>query len=377
MDGHSRFGPDVSYPVEIAQAGTGEAIGQVDTTQGGAFVVHADGTSIPAEAGMPIYLGDVIETKAGGTIGVVFADNSTFSLAEQGKMTIDDMVYDPATAQGHSLVSVAEGVFTFVSGEIAKTGVDAMQIDTPVATIGIRGSAGGGNIVNPQLLDPNSTVPPSGTFSNFRDPFTGQAGELFINTPTGSQTLNGVNATTNVPNPFVPPSPPIVLPGAVVQNVFAPAVRSLPAPRAAGNQQGGLGNLTTNDPAPAGQGAQQAAAQAAAVQAFAQAVAQGGNLATALAAATQIAQQAATRFGVDPAALDGFTPQVAANEIVASGENGFIVPADPDMICDRILQLSNPDTRKQFGQRIREKVLSEFGWNTVMERYMALYGSLK
>ena len=71
------------------------------------------------------------------------------------------------------------------------------------------------------------------------------------------------------------------------------------------------------------------------------------------------------------------TPVGLASEIVVSGENGFIVPADPDMICDRILQLSNPDTRKKFGHHIRGKVLSEFGWNGIMDRYMELYGSLK
>ena len=71
------------------------------------------------------------------------------------------------------------------------------------------------------------------------------------------------------------------------------------------------------------------------------------------------------------------TPVGLASEIIVSGENGFIVPADPDMICDRILQLSNPDTRKVFGHQIRQKVMKEFGWGTVMDRYMELYGSLK
>ena len=71
------------------------------------------------------------------------------------------------------------------------------------------------------------------------------------------------------------------------------------------------------------------------------------------------------------------TPVGLAGAIVTPGENGFIVPADPDMICDRILQLSKPDTRKQFGQHIRRKILNEFGWNTIMDRYMHLYGSLK
>jgi glycosyltransferase involved in cell wall biosynthesis len=71
------------------------------------------------------------------------------------------------------------------------------------------------------------------------------------------------------------------------------------------------------------------------------------------------------------------TPVGLANEIVTSGESGFIVPADPDMICDRILQLSNPDTRHKFGHHIRRKVLDGFGWSTIMDRYMELYGSLK
>ena len=71
------------------------------------------------------------------------------------------------------------------------------------------------------------------------------------------------------------------------------------------------------------------------------------------------------------------TPVGLANEIVLSGENGFIVPTDPDMICDRVLQLSNPDTRRKFGHHIREKALNEFGWSAVMDRYMELYASLK
>jgi len=66
-----------------------------------------------------------------------------------------------------------------------------------------------------------------------------------------------------------------------------------------------------------------------------------------------------------------------ANEIVLSGENGFIVPTDPDMICDRVLQLSNPDTRRKFGHHIRDKALNDFGWSAVMDRYMELYASLK
>lgn len=70
------------------------------------------------------------------------------------------------------------------------------------------------------------------------------------------------------------------------------------------------------------------------------------------------------------------TPVGMANEIVTSGENGFIVPADPDMICDRILQLGDPEKRRRFGQASREKIIDHCGWGSVMDRTIELYRSL-
>ena len=132
--------------VELAQAaqGANEPVGQVTALQGNAFIVRADGTKIQASDGAPVYQGDTIETGANGAIGITFADQSSFSLADSGQMTIDEMVYDPSSQSGKSAVSVAEGLFTFVSGQIAKTDVEAMTISTPVATIGVRGTTGGG-----------------------------------------------------------------------------------------------------------------------------------------------------------------------------------------------------------------------------------------
>ena len=43
----------------------------------------------------------------------------------------------PATGTGSMVINMVEGAFSFISGEIAKTGPDAMLISTPVATVGI------------------------------------------------------------------------------------------------------------------------------------------------------------------------------------------------------------------------------------------------
>ncbi|MFQ5766192.1 MAG: hypothetical protein ACE5GT_14825, partial [Rhodospirillales bacterium] len=124
--------------VELAQATTpaGESVGQIAAVEGTVFITRTDGSKVQASDGTPIFQGDLVETGAGGAIGITFADDSTFSLAENGSMVIDEMVYDPGSQTGTSAISIAEGVFTFVSGQIAKTGVDAMVITTPVAVIG-------------------------------------------------------------------------------------------------------------------------------------------------------------------------------------------------------------------------------------------------
>ncbi len=98
--------------VELAQAAGGsEPVGQVSAVQGAVFITHADGTKVPAPDGTPIFQGDLVETGATGSIGVTFADDTTFSLADEGRMVIEEMVYDPATQFGKSAIDITQEVF--------------------------------------------------------------------------------------------------------------------------------------------------------------------------------------------------------------------------------------------------------------------------
>ena len=141
-------------PVQVAQAapdGAEQSIGTVESLSGSVFAIHSDGTRVELEAGSPVFQGDTIETGADGAIGVVLADETTFSMAESGSMVLDEMVYDPATQEGSLSMSVVEGVFTFVSGQVAKTDPDAMTLDTPVKTIGIRGTQVGIDLTGDEM----------------------------------------------------------------------------------------------------------------------------------------------------------------------------------------------------------------------------------
>ena len=143
-------------PGQVAQAGTGtggEPIGLVESASGTVIAVRTDGTRVELEVGDPVFQGDVLETGEDGSVGVTLADNSTFSMAEDGRMVLDEMIYDPGVQEGSLSLSVVQGIFTFVSGEIAKTDPDAMVVDTPVATIGIRGTQVGIEIPNGEDLN--------------------------------------------------------------------------------------------------------------------------------------------------------------------------------------------------------------------------------
>ncbi len=124
----------------------GAPIGNVEDLSGSVFAVRVDGTRIELNVGDPVFQGDILESGPDGSIGVILADETTFSMGEEGRMVLDEMIYDPGTQEGTVAISVLEGVFTFVSGQVAKTDPDAMTLDTPVATIGIRGTQVGINL---------------------------------------------------------------------------------------------------------------------------------------------------------------------------------------------------------------------------------------
>jgi len=132
---------------ESTQAQDIKPIGKVLTAKGvvtvehvNAVVVQAAISSQPGQAkvGDPIYRGDIVATGADGQVGIVFADGTAFDLSSNARMAMTEFVYDPNSTSNSTLLSLTKGTFTFVAGKIAKTG--DMKIDTPVATMGIRGT---------------------------------------------------------------------------------------------------------------------------------------------------------------------------------------------------------------------------------------------
>lgn len=169
-------------------------IGSVNTIAGSVLVTRADGSQDTLTQGMAVYQDDTVETGPGGAVGLTFTDGTQFSLGAGGRMTLDEMVYDPASSSGSASMTVLTGAFTFVSGAVAKSAPDAMQIKTPVATIGIRGTSGSGSVDGTSLkvvLIPD----PSGLVGEII--ITGPDGQTYtLNVPLSSFTVtDGLPAT--------------------------------------------------------------------------------------------------------------------------------------------------------------------------------------
>ncbi|TET72409.1 MAG: glycosyltransferase family 1 protein [Candidatus Aminicenantes bacterium] len=70
------------------------------------------------------------------------------------------------------------------------------------------------------------------------------------------------------------------------------------------------------------------------------------------------------------------TPVGIAPEIVIDGETGFLVSDDPKMISERIRQLNNVSTRREFGGRIKKIVKEKFNWSNTIDQYLQVYQHL-
>jgi hypothetical protein len=89
--------------------------------------------------GTLVEMNDSIRTAA-GKVGIRFEDNTTVQVNENSRLVIDDFVYDPKAKGGKLAVNVASGTVRYASGQIAKNNPQSVAVNTPSATIGVRGT---------------------------------------------------------------------------------------------------------------------------------------------------------------------------------------------------------------------------------------------
>lgn len=128
-----------------AQTAAPAMVGKVFSLKGEAQILRAEHTQA-VQKGSDIFPNDTISTSDGGIVEIRFDDMSVITIGSASSLTIDAFVYNPKSPDAdQSTLRMTTGFFHFVSGKVAR---EKVRIDTPVSTIGIRGTALAGEVMN-------------------------------------------------------------------------------------------------------------------------------------------------------------------------------------------------------------------------------------
>ena len=134
MTGHVQYAQAAS----TAAAAGAKVVGHVVKMTGSASVVR-NGVTVALNNGDNVLQNDVVQTGSGSSLGLVMIDGTTFNLSAGARLMLNDLTYDASSNSNSSLFTLVQGAASFVAGQVAKTG--DMKVGTPVATMGIRGTA--------------------------------------------------------------------------------------------------------------------------------------------------------------------------------------------------------------------------------------------
>lgn len=114
-------------------------VGTIKSMMGSAKLVRGDQT-LPIEAGTALQQGDILHTEANSSLGFILKDNSVLSMGPASQLVIDEFLFAPAKDDLSLVLRLLKGTATFLTGMIGKLAPETVKINTPSATIGIRGT---------------------------------------------------------------------------------------------------------------------------------------------------------------------------------------------------------------------------------------------
>ena len=119
---------------------TSNEIGEISELRGNGEITRANSNdSFTAEIDSDIFSYDDVRTGK-GRLAIQFLDDSVVKLTEHSKLIIDEYIFDPDPSKSKMALNMASGTARFISGAFGKIDKENITINTPTATIGIRGT---------------------------------------------------------------------------------------------------------------------------------------------------------------------------------------------------------------------------------------------
>ena len=124
-------------------------VARVVWVKGGFNAILPGGTEKrPLKLAANIYMNDTLVTDKDSEAQIIFTDNSTMTFRPDTKLYINEYNYEPKAQQkksekksaGKYILDLVTGGFRTVTGMVAKENPNDYAVNTPVATIGVRGT---------------------------------------------------------------------------------------------------------------------------------------------------------------------------------------------------------------------------------------------
>ena len=161
---------------------------------------------------LPIQLNDIAET-AMGSMKIEFLDKAQLDLKEHSEVLIDEIYYDPDPSLSKMSMKFTMGTARFASGSLGLVNKANIDIQTPTATIGIRGT------------DFTTTIDELGRslIVLLPDANGSPSGEISVTNLAGTVVLNEAYQATMVSTLDSSPTNPVIVNGitpSMIDNMF-------------------------------------------------------------------------------------------------------------------------------------------------------------
>jgi len=193
----------------LSYAAIGTVTEQVNTPPS----IQRANKTLAGAKGTGVEMNDAIKTQA-GKVGITFEDDTKIQINENSRLVIDDFVYDPKSKAGKLGAKIALGTVRYASGQIAKNSPQNVALNTPTATISVRGTdftasvdeLGQSTVI---LLPSCPTDRKTRTVKDIE--VNCKTGEITVETDAGIVVLNQPFQATKVNSRSQLPSKPVVL----------------------------------------------------------------------------------------------------------------------------------------------------------------------
>ncbi len=125
----------VSLPISAADS----HVALIKSVSGGVTITQG-GITREATVGSHLRVADRVVAAPGATAAIVFKDGTMLTLGAGGDIVVRDYVFEPKANRYAFSLYMRKGSAVYESGKIGKLAPESVKVETPNATVGVRGT---------------------------------------------------------------------------------------------------------------------------------------------------------------------------------------------------------------------------------------------